>query len=322
MPDSPKLTWPLIPGPAVLHIVNRAFHKGRAAGRVSALAALLCLTPLIPARAQEERPHPSKVSVVYRLPRMERAVVRKGVVFDKTDGRALALDAYLPPGLRRGERRPAIVFVSGAENVRDWRWFVTWGQLAAASGVVGVVPDKRYPRGLEGLRTGFEDTGKVLAYLREHGDQLGIDPGRICLWTFSAGGRLTAAGLKPGEPAVRCLVSFYGILDSSPEVAAVGDEAGRAALLRSHSPLQALEAAAGSGAKVPPVFIARAGRDYEGINSSIDRFAAAALRLNVSLTLVNYADGDHGFDGLNDTEQSRAVIEAALRFVREQTGAR
>lgn len=288
--------------------------------KVSTVAAAVLLQFSPPAARAQERVDPARVPVVYRVPGMERAVVREGVVFDKAAGAPLALDAYVPRGLRRGERRPAVVFVSGAERVRHWQWFVTWGRLAAAHGLVGIVPDKRYPRGFDGIRTGFEDTEKLLEYLRAHGDGLGVDPQRVCLWTFSAGGRLTSVGLRPGAPGVRCLVSFYGVLELSGEVA--GAEAERDAMLRRYSPLHALEAAAGSGAKVPPVFLARAGKDSDAINSGLDRFAAAALRLNVPLTLMNYAEGDHGFDGLNDTPQSRAVIEAALRFVREHTAPR
>ncbi|HEV3471534.1 MAG TPA: alpha/beta hydrolase [Pyrinomonadaceae bacterium] len=288
---------------------------------VYAAAAAAVLSQFVPptARAQE-RVDPARVPVVYRVPGMERVVVREGVVFDKAPAAPLALDAYIPRGLRRGERRPAVVFVSGAERVRHWQWFVTWGRLAAAHGLVGIVPDKRYPRGFDGIRTGFEDTEKLLEYLRARGGPLGVDPESVCLWTFSAGGRLTSVGLRPGAPGVRCLVSFYGVLELSGEVAGAGAE--REATLRRYSPLHALEAAAGSGAKVPPVFLARAGKDSDSINSGLDRFAAAALRLNVPLTLVNYAEGDHGFDGLNDTPQSRAVIAAALRFVREHTAPR
>jgi acetyl esterase/lipase len=283
---------------------------------------------------------------------MTQAVVRSGVIFDKSSATPLALDAYLPRGLRKGERRPAIVFISGAERVRHWRWFITWGQLAAAHGLVGIVPDKRYPRGFEGTRAGAEDTEKLLAFMQTQGDTLGVDPQRICLWTFSAGGRLTAVGLQPdklngpggtkqaGTPAlpgaggtkqagmpvlsgsVRCLVSFYGVLDMSGELSSVSNEAEREMFLKRYSPVQALESLVASGVKPPPVFIARAGKDSAFINNGIDRFTATALRLNVPITVINYADGDHGFDGINDTPQSRAIIAAALRFVQEQTAAR
>ena len=303
----------------------------------SVLATILVATS-IPGAAQAQNRDPSKTPVVYSVPEMSQAVVRSGVVFDSSSATPLALDAYLPRDLRKGERRPAIVFISGGERVRHWRWFITWGQLAAAHGLIGIVPDKRYPRGFDGTRAGFEDTEKLLAFLQTQGDTLGVDPQRICLWTFSAGGRLTSVGLQPGKsnapagtrqagmPAlpgsVRCLVSFYGVLDMSSELSSMSNETDRETLLKRYSPVQALESLAASGGKSPAVFIARAGKDGAFINNGIDRFTSAALRLNVPITVVNYADGDHGFDGFNDTSQSRAIIAAALRFVQEQMAAR
>ena len=303
----------------------------------SVLAIVLAITP-IPGAALAQNRDPAKTPVVFRVPGMSRAVVRSGIVFDNSPATPLAFDAYLPRGLRKGERRPAIVFISGAERVRHWLWFVTWGRIAAAHGMVGIVPDKRYPRAIDGTRAGFEDTEKLLAFLRTQGESLGVDPQRICLWTFSAGGRLTSVGLQPDKserpnapggtrPAgmgvlPACVVSFYGVLDMSGELSNVSNEAERETFLRRYSPVQALESLVASGGKSPPVFIARAGKDSAFINNGIDRFTSAALRLNVPITVVNYADGDHGFDGFNDTLQSRAIIKAALRFVQEQTSVR
>jgi len=303
----------------------------------SVLTIILLITS-IPGAAQQNR-DPSKTPVVYSVPGMNRVVVRSNVVFDNSTAAPLALDAYLPRDLRKGERRPAIVFISGAERVRQWLWFVTWGQLAAAHGMIGIVPDKRYQRGPDGLRTGAADTEKLLAFLSTQGDSLGVDPARICLWTFSAGGRLTSVGLQgetplgtneasakkqPGMPAlpVRCLVSFYGVLDMSGEVSSFTNEAEREAFLKRYSPVQALESLIASGATAPPVFLARAGKDVAFINNGIDRFTSTALRLNVPITVMNYAGGDHGFDGFNDTAQSRAIIKAALRWVQEQSADR
>jgi acetyl esterase/lipase len=272
---------------------------------------------------------------------MSRAIVRAGVVFDNSTPTPLALDAYLPRNLRKGERRPAIIFVSGAERVRNWRWFITWGQLAAAHGMIGIVPDKRYPRAFEGIRSGFEDTEKLLAYLETRGDSLGVDPHRICLWTFSAGGRLTSVGLQAGtsrdsqatggsgqrgvtalQGSVRCLVSFYGVLDISGELSNVGNETDREKLLKRYSPVQAMEALIATGVQPPPVFIARAGKDTAFINNGLDRFTSTALRVNAPITIVNYPDGEHGFDGYNDTTKSREIIKAALLFVQQHTLAR
>ncbi|HSE36870.1 MAG TPA: alpha/beta hydrolase [Blastocatellia bacterium] len=288
---------------------------------------LVVLTPIAGAAQNRD---PAKTPVVYSVPGMSRAVVRSGVVFDDSPALPLAFDAYVPRGLRKGERRPAIVFISGGERVRHWRWFITLGQLAAAHGMIGIVPDKRYPRGFEGTRAGFEDTHKLLAFLKTQGEKVGVDRQRICLWTFSAGGRLTSVGLQADKSdgskvlpgTVRCLVSFYGVLDMSGELSSVSNDADREKLLKHYSPVQALESLVASGGNSPPMFIARAGKDSAFINNGIDRFTSTALRLNAPITVVNYADGDHGFDGINDTSQSRAIIKAAFRFVQEQSAAR
>jgi acetyl esterase/lipase len=291
---------------------------------VAGLAAIFLFALTIAAAPQGgNRVDPAKVPVVYSVPGMERAVVRRAVVFDKSTASPLVFDAYLPRGLRNGESRPAIIFISGGERVREWQWFITWGRLAAAHGLVGIVPDKRYPRAFEGIRSGFEDTEKLLAFLQSEGERLGIDPRRLCLWTFSAGGRLTSVGLQSKWPGVRCLVSFYGVLDASREMPDASGEADRETLVKRYSPLHAMEALVASGNRPPPIFIARAGRDsIPMLNAGIDNFAAAALRLNAPLTIMNYPEGDHGFDGVNDTAQSRAIIKAALKFVEEQTAAR
>jgi acetyl esterase/lipase len=290
--------------------------------RIHSVLTIILVITSIPAAVQQNR-DPAKTPVVYSVPGMNQAVVRASVVFDNSLATPLALDAYLPRDLRKGERRPAIIFISGAERVRQWLWFVTWGQLAAAHGMIGIVPDKRYQRGLDSVRNGTADTEKLLAFLGTQGDSLGVDPTRICLWTFSAGGRLTSVGLqsdKTNVQAVRCLVSFYGVLDMSGEVSSITNETERETFLKRYSPVQAIESLVASGAKPPPVFIARAGKDVAFINNGIDRFVATGLRLNIPITVMNYADGDHGFDGFNDTSESRAIIKAALRWVQEQTG--
>ena len=144
--------------------------------RIHTVSIVILSLTTIPSLAAAQIRDPTKIPVVYTVPGMNQAVVRSNIVFDSTTGTPLALDAYLPRDLRKDERRPAIIFVSGGERVRQWRWYITWGQLAAAHGIVGIVPDKRYQRGLDGTRTGFEDTEKLLAFLQSKADTLSIDP--------------------------------------------------------------------------------------------------------------------------------------------------
>src|SRR5436853_12284 len=80
--------------------------------------------------------------------------------------------------------------------------------------------------------------------------------------------------------------------DVAPEVS---DE-----VLRGFAPIIALSQ---PGATIPPILLARAGKDHAELNETIDRFAAEAIRQNVALDLLNYTDGQHAFDILDDTER-------------------
>jgi dienelactone hydrolase len=253
------------------------------------------------AQAQDApRRDPATTRLVYKLAGAGQADVRKDQRFD-SGGVALAFDAYLPAA--KGERRPVIVFVSGASEVRGWAWYQDLGRLAAAHGFVGIVPDKRYPRGPEGLRTGMADTEALIAHLRTRAPELGMDPDRICLWVFSAGGRIAALSFREGAPKLACLIAYYPILSAADLV----PEAERAAFSPAH-------AVARPGAPRIPTLVARAGRDSPQINETIDAYVAAALAAGQPLTLINAPASDHGFDGFNDTDESRLVVAESFRF--------
>ena len=243
------------------------------------------------------------------------AVETTTVAFAQDVEPALSFDLYRPVAKSRDAKLGLVVFVSGANNVRHWRWFQDLSRLAVADGFAALVPDKRYPRGWDGLVTGFDDTVRALKYIRDHADELGIDLARVCLWTISAGGRLTSAGLQAGDWRPRCLVNYYGLLDLDAELTGVADEARRTELANRYSPRHTFAAL---GADAPPFYVVRAGRDAAVINNSIDRLGADALVKNLPLTLVNLPDRVHGFDAWQHDATSRAAIAATFAFIRAQ----
>ena len=119
-------------------------------------------------------------------------------------------------------------------------------------------------------------------------------------------------GLQP-PPAVRALAGFYSFLDTEHVKL---DEAGiTAETARAFSPLEAIES---GGAAIPPLFIARAGKDaIPGVNQSIDRFVEKALERNLTFTLVNHPAGSHGFEHRDDDVRTREILRMALAFFRE-----
>jgi acetyl esterase/lipase len=87
----------------------------------------------------------------------------------------------------------------------------------------------------------------------------------------------------------------------------------KAETLSVFSPITYLQKTA---SKIPPIFIARAGRDQVAtMDDSIDRFVREALTRNIALTLANHPQGVHSFDNQNDDDRSREIIRSAIAFM-------
>ena len=62
----------------------------------------------------------------------------------------------------------------------------------------------------------------------------------------------------------------------------------------------------------------RAGHDAKLLNDNIDAFVAAALAKNGPVSLINYPAGDHGFEILNNTDETRGVIAQSIGWVKSR----
>lgn len=235
----------------------------------------------------------AKKRVVLELPGMDTVPLRS-VAY--AEGRTM--DVY-----GGGGGAPALLFVSGFPDegfamrmgcaLKDMRCYVDWARLVAVSGVAAVAYSNREPA----------DAHLALAYLREHGGELGIDPRRIGVIAFSGNGPM---GLGVIDDRVRCAVFIYAYLYGAAPLA------------------QVIGFADGVPGKTPddfpaklPVLVARAGSDeVPGLNDTIDAFVAAALARNLPLTLINQPDAMHAFDINQDSDGSREVIRRVLDFIR------
>jgi acetyl esterase/lipase len=267
--------------------------------------------PLLAQEAAKPKPRPSyneviKMHTVLRLPDMGKAQVQRDVVYKTAEGQPLRLDVYAPPDAKKDAKLPAVVFVSGASETRSWQVYQDYGQLTAAHRMVAVMYDKRY--GPDQYDEGTADTRDLLAYLRGHATALRIDPDRICLWAFSAGGPLLVVGMGGDTPYLRCLAAFYPVLDVARMPGAKAPPATTPLSLVQKSPEKL----------VRPLFLARAGLDAPELNAAVDAFVAEALKHNLPLTLANHPRGNHAFDILDDNETSRDVIRAAFTFLAAQ----
>lgn len=253
--------------------------------------------------------------IVYPVDAAHTAARRRLIY--KTDGASqLAMDVYGPGSGSTHARLPAILFVHGGPIPREmlapteWGFFTSYGELAAVSGFVGVVFNHRLHAPTD-YPTSQADMQAAIDYLRSQAGDLGIDADRIGVWVFSGGGPLLAWCLRERPQFVRCLVAFYALLDVRHLLPPDADTE-RVARAHAFSPAAHLDAAAAT----LPIFVARAGRDNAIVNTAIDAFVREALTANASIDLANHADGQHGFDLVDDDERSREIIARALAFAK------
>jgi dienelactone hydrolase len=232
-------------------------------------------------------------------------------------------------------RRAAVLLIHGGPvpealygKVKNLGVFVSWGELLAASGLVAVAFNHLH-HGWHDLDESAANVAAVIARLRADADALSLDPDRLCLWAFSGGGPQLAPALAAPDPGVRCLVSYYSLLDLRPLAARLPQIP--AATIERFSPAACLAAAPtpetpetpgtppGTAAPArpprPPLLVARAGQDQPFINEALDGFLQAALAAGVELELWNHAAGQHGFDVLDDVDRTRQIAARTIEFI-------
>jgi hypothetical protein len=255
-----------------------------------------------------------KRTVVYRVPEMDAVSVRQGVEYRVAGGESLTLDLYYPPHQESKSGLPVLVFVMGYSDAgmqrilgcraKEMGQYTSWARLAASSGMAAVTYGTLEPA---------SDVHEVLRHLRENAASLGLDASRIAVWSCS--GNVPNALqllLRDAPVALRCAVLAYGLMLEPPESTFVAEAqkifgfvnptAGRTvADLRPDT----------------PIFLARAGRDETPhLNDTIDHFVAAALALDLPLTLVNHRGAPHAFDAITDDDATRELIRGMIAFLR------
>jgi dipeptidyl aminopeptidase/acylaminoacyl peptidase len=152
------------------------------------------------------------------------------VIFNAADGLQIHGQLFLPPDLKPGEKRPAVVFFHGGSRrqmLLGWHYMYyyhnTYGfnQYLASSGYVVLSANYRSGIGYgmefrEALNYGaggaseFNDVLGAGLYLRGRSD---VDGARIGLWGGSYGGYLTALGLSRASDLFAAGVDLHGVHD-------------------------------------------------------------------------------------------------------------
>jgi acetyl esterase/lipase len=254
--------------------------------------------------------------IVYRVAGMESVAIMRDLVYQRDGDTDLLMDVYVPSGLAPRERRPVVFFVHGGplalemQPPKEWGVYLSYGELAAASGLIGVTFNHRFysPQQLEQAAA---DVAAAIAYVRARAGDLHADADRTCLWAFSGGGPLLSMVFRERPPHIKCVVAYYALLDLR-HLSAPSSEPEHDAPVQKFSPAAYLR----DGSAGLPVFVARAGLDRPVINQSIDLFVQEALAANALIDVANHPDGRHGFDFLDDEPRSHEIIARTLEFIK------
>lgn len=251
------------------------------------------------------------------------------VLADRTyrtvSGHAYPLDVYQPASLEKDAERPAVVIVHGQAHPSRLREAKAWpalqglARVLAARGMVAVVPNlgssasgPEPSRQFSNVELVADNLVTVVRHVQAHALALRVDRRRIGLWVASEGGLYALGPALGGEVngAVRCAVALYPRLSEARLLAtrpalpdSVLERLRPSAHLRRHR--QGLL----------PLLIVRAGRDDGEANRAIDEFVELAREVEAPVTLVRHDEGHHGFEAVDATDQTQAVLDRAIAFL-------
>jgi dienelactone hydrolase len=257
--------------------------------RISMSAAALGIALLLTtAEAQQPFYYPEPPASAFR--------VTKNVPYTTALG-AAAIDIYRPttPGVA-----PALILFTArwASDTRSPREAdsraLAWAKLAAAAGIVAVIPEMRAEEGTGNAtnptRIMNGELSRVVEHLVSHAAEYGIDRDRLAVMGASGGVWAALPAVQdPRQTAIKAAVMYYG------------------------------------GGKVDafrldlPVLFVRAGLDSRAINNDIDRLIAQALAENAPVSLLNNNTAYHGFEARNDDAATRQTIEQTIAFIKHAT---
>ncbi len=282
----------------------------------AALITLLCLScDSVENRSiqKEEAMSNDDPTVIYNKSGMKDVIVKQGIPYRDHADSSLVLDIYYPPGFTFESKVPAIVIVFGytdkAQNriigkqFKKWSVYTSWCRLIAASGIAAIVYETLDP---------VEDLAAIEKYIKENQKDLLIDKDRMGVFAVSANTPTAISRLlDESNDFFTCGVFYYGFTLTFNS--------------KYLNPIDSLYKNWGfSIGRIPdsahwnldaPIMLVRAGRDkLTYLNQTIDEFVDVAGKKNLPLTLINYSNGRHGFDGYDDNDTTRMIVKSTLEF--------
>ncbi len=239
------------------------------------------------------------------------------VIFEAADGVIVHGQLFLPEGLRRRDRLPAVIFMHGGSRrqmLLGWHnrgyYHNAYGfnQYLASRGYavlsvnyrsgIGYGVDFREPDayGYQGASE-YQDIVAAGHFLQEHGN---VDPDRIGLWGGSYGGYLTALGLARDSDLFKAGVDLHGVHNWADQLEwwGRGESAGISQSVRDSMMQVAFESSpvADMDSWRSPVLIVHGDDDRNvPFEASIDLVRRLRAKRDVIFEELYFVDDVHGF---------------------------
>lgn len=216
-----------------------------------------------------------------------------------------ARDAHAALILVHGQSRPDLV-----RDAKSWPALQGLARVIAGRGRVAVVPNLGSTAAGPGVVA--DNLVAAVRHVESHAAELGVDARRLALWVAA---EAALYGLGPAlggelDGAIRCAVALY------PQVS-------DRRLLRTYPPLAAgvrerLDLSGHvrrRGKQILPLLVVRAGLDRHDVNQALDEFVNLAQQLEAPVTLLRHDEGHHGFEVVDATDATRAVLDRSFAFL-------
>lgn len=255
------------------------------------------------------------LKLLYNVDESKKIVIEKNLIYKENDKHNLLMDVYRPDKSNNGEQFPAIIFLHGEgierllKDVKEWSFYTAYGKVAASEGYAAITFHRN--RTNLDFKNGdvAQDILDAVDFVRKNADRWNIDKNRICIWGFSLGGLYLSLFLKKAPQYIRCLISYYGLMDVNFRVKDLNEEH------RNYQPENYLPKNAQG---IPPLLVVKAGKDrVKGVNESQDHFIDVARSRSIPIEFIIHNTGGHTFDALNDNNETREVMAKTWDFIRK-----
>ncbi len=224
--------------------------------------------------------------MVYHEPGMDKVSIQKGIVYKTVHAdTVLKLDIYYPALYDKNKVLPVVIFNNGVGSMQlpEWQIYKDWASLMAAHGMIAVTHQSRNGKTQR-------DLSDLLGYLRTESSKFNLDKDNIAIWVCS-GNTPTgwAAANDVNNNFIKTVAIYYGVIPSQERIVKRKD----------------LE-----------ILLVRAGLDSHSINSGMEELMVSALQNDAHVEFINYPEGQHAFDGFDNTARSKEIILQTIDFFR------